>query len=59
LVAIGRRPYAEGLGLESVGVALDEQGQVVVDDGFATNIPGIYAIGDVIRGPMLEHKAAE
>jgi dihydrolipoamide dehydrogenase len=59
LVAIGRRPYAEGLGLESVGVALDEQGRVVVDDGFATNIPGIYAIGDVIRGPMLEHKAAE
>src|SRR3984893_8069680 len=59
LVAIGRRPYTEGLGLEAVGVALDEHGRVVVDDGFATNIPGIYAIGDVIRGPMLEHKAAE
>jgi dihydrolipoamide dehydrogenase len=59
LVAIGRRPYTEGLGLEGVGVALDQQGRVVVDDGFATNIPGIYAIGDVIRGPMLEHKAAE
>src|SRR6266853_2083877 len=59
LVAIGRRPYTAGLGLEAVGVALDEHGRVVVDDGFATNIPGIYAIGDVIRGPMLEHKAAE
>jgi dihydrolipoamide dehydrogenase len=59
LVAIGRRPYTDGLGLEAVGVALDEHGHVAVDDGFATNIPGIYAIGDVIRGPMLEHKAAE
>jgi dihydrolipoamide dehydrogenase len=59
LVSIGRRPYTEGLGLEGVDVALDQQGRVVVDDGFATNIPGIYAIGDVIRGPMLEHKAAE
>jgi dihydrolipoamide dehydrogenase len=59
LVSIGRRSYTEGLGLESVGVALDQQGRVIVDNGFATNIPGIYAIGDVIRGPMLEHKAAE
>ena len=59
LVAIGRRPYTEGLGLEGVGVALDQQGRVVVDDGFATNVPGIYAIGDVIRGPMLAHKAEE
>jgi dihydrolipoyl dehydrogenase len=59
LVAIGRRPNTEGLGLEAVGVARDGQGRVVVDDSFATNIPGIYAIGDVIRGPMLEHKAAE
>jgi dihydrolipoamide dehydrogenase len=59
LVSIGRRPYTKGLGLEGVGVALDQQGHVVVDDGFATNVPGIYAIGDVIRGPMLEHKAAE
>jgi len=59
LVSVGRRPYTEGLGLEAIGVARDEQGRVVVDDGFATNIPGIYAIGDVIRGPMLEHKAAE
>jgi len=59
LVSVGRRPYTEGLGLEAVGVERDEHGRVIVDDGFATNIPGIYAIGDVIRGPMLEHKAAE
>jgi dihydrolipoamide dehydrogenase len=59
LVAIGRRPNTEGLGLEAMGVARDGQGRVVVDEGFATNISGIYAIGDVIRGPMLEHKAAE
>ena len=59
LVSIGRRPYTESLGLDAVGVALDEQGRIVVDDSFATNIPGIYAIGDVIRGPMLAHKAEE
>ena len=59
LVAIGRRPYAQGLGLEAVGIARDNQGRIVVDDGFATNIPGIHAIGDVIRGPMLAHKAEE
>ena len=59
LVSIGRRPYTEGLGLDAVGVALDEQSRIVVDDSFATNIPGIYAIGDVIRGPMLAHKAEE
>jgi dihydrolipoamide dehydrogenase len=59
LVSVGRRPYTEGLGLEAVGVARDGQGCVLVDDGFATNIPGIYAIGDVIRGPMLAHKAEE
>jgi dihydrolipoamide dehydrogenase len=59
LVAVGRRPYTDGLGLDAVGVARDNQGRVVVDDGFATNIPGIYAIGDVIRGPMLAHKAEE
>jgi dihydrolipoamide dehydrogenase len=58
LVAIGRRPFTEGLGLEAVGVATD-RGQVVVDARFATNVPGIYAIGDVIRGPMLAHKAQE
>jgi dihydrolipoamide dehydrogenase len=59
LVSVGRRPYTEGLGLEAAGVARDEHGRVIVDDGFATNIPGIYAIGDVIRGPMLAHKAEE
>ena len=59
LVSVGRRPYTEGLGLEAVGVARDEAGHIVVDDGFATNIPGIYAIGDVIRGAMLAHKAEE
>jgi dihydrolipoamide dehydrogenase len=59
LVSIGRRPYTDGLGLDAVGVVRDEHGRIAVDDGFATNIPGIYAIGDVIRGPMLEHKAAE
>jgi dihydrolipoamide dehydrogenase len=59
LIAIGRRPYTRDLGLEAVGVACDPQGRVVVDDGFATNIPDIYAIGDVIRGPMLAHKAEE
>jgi dihydrolipoyl dehydrogenase len=59
LVSIGRRPYTEGLGLEALGVARDEFGRITVDKGFATNIPGIYAIGDVIRGPMLAHKAEE
>jgi len=59
LVSVGRRPYTDGLGLEVVGVARDDNGRVIVDDGFATNIPGIYAIGDVIRGPMLAHKAEE
>ena len=59
LVSIGRRPNTEGLGLNAVGAARDEGGRIVVDDGFATNIPGIYAIGDVIRGPMLAHKAEE
>jgi dihydrolipoamide dehydrogenase len=58
LVAIGRRPYTRGLGLETVGVALD-RGRVVIDEHFATNIPGIYAIGDVVRGPMLAHKAED
>jgi dihydrolipoamide dehydrogenase len=59
LVSIGRRPRADGLGLEALGVARDPQGRITVDDAFATNIPGIYAIGDVIRGPMLAHKAEE
>jgi len=59
LVAIGRRPYTEGLGLETVGVVVDNKGRIKVDEGFATNVKGIYAIGDVIAGPMLAHKASE
>jgi dihydrolipoamide dehydrogenase len=59
LVAIGRTAYTEGLGATEAGIALDERGRVIVDDHFATNIPGIYAIGDVIRGPMLAHKAED
>jgi dihydrolipoamide dehydrogenase len=59
LVAVGRKPNTEGLGLESVGVELDERGRVKVDDTFRTNVEGIYAIGDVVRGAMLAHKAEE
>jgi dihydrolipoamide dehydrogenase len=59
LVAIGRRAYTETLGLAEIGVALDDRGRVIVDDHWATNVPGIYAIGDVIAGPMLAHKAEE
>ena len=59
LVAIGRRPYTDGLGLEAAGIAIDNKGRIQVDDGFATNVKGIYAIGDVIAGPMLAHKASE
>src|SRR5216683_2612346 len=59
LVAIGRVPYTEGLGLKEVGVKLDERGRVVVDHFYATNVPGIWAIGDVIAGPMLAHKAED
>ena len=58
LVAIGRKPNTEGLGLEAAGVALD-RGRVTIDEHFATNVPGIYAIGDVVRGPMLAHKAED
>ena len=58
LVAIGRRPFTENLGLEAAGVAM-ERGRVVIDNHFATNVPGIYAIGDVVRGPMLAHKAED
>lgn len=58
LVAIGRRPNTDGLGLEAAGVAT-ERGRVVIDDHFKTNVPGIYAIGDVVRGPMLAHKAED
>ena len=59
LVAIGRRPYADGLGLKEAGVAVDERGRIAVDAHYQTNAAGIYAIGDVIAGPMLAHKAEE
>jgi len=59
LVAIGRRPYVSGVGLEMAGVERDEKGRVKTDGHYNTNIPGIYAIGDVISGPMLAHKAEE
>ena len=59
LLAIGRRAYTAGLGLDKVGVAMDERGRVVVDSHFQSNVPGIYAIGDVIAGPMLAHKAED
>ena len=59
LVAIGRVPYTEGLGLDAAGVKRDNRGRVIVDPHFQTNIAGIYAIGDVIAGPMLAHKAEE
>ena len=59
LLAIGRRPFIEGLGLEAAGVALDERHRIRTDAHFATNVPGIYAIGDAIAGPMLAHKAED
>jgi len=59
LVSTGRVPYTENLGLKEAGVTLDERGRVTVDHHYATNVPGIYAIGDVIVGPMLAHKAED
>ncbi len=59
LVAIGRRPYTDGLGLDTVGIQLDERGRIRVDDHYRTTAKGIYAIGDVIGGLMLAHKAEE
>ena len=59
LVAVGRVPYSEGLGLEAAGVQLDNKRRIVVDARYQTNVAGIYAIGDVIAGPMLAHKAEE
>lgn len=59
LVAIGRRPYTDKLGLENAGVEKDDRGRIVVNDHLETNVPGIYAIGDVVRGIMLAHKAEE
>ena len=59
LVAIGRRPYTEGLGLDDLGVEKDRAGRIVVDKNFKSSVDGIYAIGDVIEGPMLAHKAED
>jgi dihydrolipoamide dehydrogenase len=59
LVSVGRKPYTEGLGLEKAGVQLDERGRVAVNDHLQTSVPHIYAIGDVVRGAMLAHKAEE
>jgi len=59
LVATGRRPYSEGLGLEAVGLKTDKAGRVEVDTHYQTGVPGIYAVGDLIVGPMLAHKAEE
>jgi dihydrolipoamide dehydrogenase len=59
LVSVGRRPYTEGLGLENAGVKLDERGRVEVNEHLQTNVPSIFAIGDVVKGAMLAHKAEE
>lgn len=59
LVATGRRPYTAGLGLEALGVEMLPRGQIKIDDHFRTNIPGLYAIGDAVPGPMLAHKAED
>jgi dihydrolipoamide dehydrogenase len=59
LIAIGRRPYTDGLGLENIGLEKDEKGRIKVDAHLETNVAGIYAIGDVIQGAMLAHKAEE
>jgi dihydrolipoamide dehydrogenase len=59
LVAVGRKPFTDGLGLENAGVKMGERGMIDVNDNLETNVPGIYAIGDVVRGMMLAHKAEE
>ena len=59
LIATGRKPYTEGLGLAETGVALDGRGRVEIDGHYRTNVAGIYAIGDVVKGPMLAHKAED
>ncbi|MCT4607693.1 MAG: dihydrolipoyl dehydrogenase [Pelagimonas sp.] len=59
LVATGRRPYVDGLGLEALGVEMTERGQIKTDSQWRTNIPGVFAIGDAIEGPMLAHKAED
>lgn len=59
LVSTGRKPYSTGLGLETLGIQMDKVGRVLVNEHFETNVPGVYAIGDLIPGPMLAHKAEE
>jgi len=59
LVAVGRRPLIAGLNLEELGIALDEKGRLVVDADYQTSLPGVYAVGDLVAGPMLAHKASE
>ena len=59
LIAVGRVPFTDGLGLDEVGVKKDNRGRIIVDEHFATSVPGVHAIGDVIAGPMLAHKAEE
>ena len=59
IIAIGRVPVTQGLGAENVGLAIDERGFIAVDDECRTNLPNVWAIGDVVRGPMLAHKASE
>ena len=59
LVAVGRRPNIQGAGIEGMGIELDEQRRIKVDEHFCTNIEGVYAIGDLVRGPMLAHKAED
>src|SRR5690606_15457263 len=59
LVAVGRKPYTDGLGLQEAGVEIDAKGRVTIDDRFQTSVPGIFAIGDVVRGAMLAHKAED
>ena len=59
LVAIGRKPYTDGLNLENIGIQKDEKGRIAVNEHLETNVPGIYAIGDVVQGAMLAHKAEE
>jgi dihydrolipoamide dehydrogenase len=59
IVAVGRKAYTQGLGLENIGIAPDERGRIATDDHLQTSVPGIYAIGDVVKGAMLAHKAEE
>lgn len=59
LVAIGRRPFTQGLGCEESGVLVNDRGQIEINDHFQTSVPNIYAIGDVVTGPMLAHKSEE